>query len=146
MVSQSHVLLSRITIFVIIQGLTLKLPSLFAAWHFWTFHNKSYNMKALVLLSHSWSPFLPLTCLYGNNEFLWVSVQPSGYFRAKKLSQITHVNHMTITTRGQILSWPDYHKTKENVNIRLLDLCESLTVYIYSVHANESTWYPPDVR
>ncbi len=43
----------------------LKLPSRFTAWHFWTFHNKSCNMKALVILSHSWSPFLPLTCLYG---------------------------------------------------------------------------------
>ncbi len=41
----------------------------FSVWcmNFWTFHNKSHNMKALVILSHSWSPFLPLTCLYGNN-------------------------------------------------------------------------------
>ncbi len=38
----------------------LKLPSLFDAWLFWTFHTKSHNMKALVILSHSWSPFLPL--------------------------------------------------------------------------------------
>ncbi len=45
----------------------LKLPSLFTAWYFWTFHNKSHNMKALVILHHSWSPFLPLTCLYGKN-------------------------------------------------------------------------------
>ncbi len=28
----------------------LKLPSLFVAWLFWTFHNKSHNMKALVIL------------------------------------------------------------------------------------------------
>ncbi len=28
----------------------LKLPSLFAAWLFWTFHNKSHNIKALVIL------------------------------------------------------------------------------------------------
>ncbi len=41
----------------------LKLPSLFAAWFFWTFHNKSHNNKALVILSHSRSPFLPLTCM-----------------------------------------------------------------------------------
>ncbi len=58
----------------------LKLPSLFTAWPFWTFHTKSHNMKALVILSHSWSPFLPLTCLYGKREPLWVSVQPSGVF------------------------------------------------------------------
>ncbi len=30
----------------------LKLPFLFAAWLFWTFHNKSYNMKALVIHKH----------------------------------------------------------------------------------------------
>ncbi len=53
---------------------------MFAAWLFWTFHTKSHNMKALVILSHSWWPFLPITCLYGKNELLWVSVQPSGVF------------------------------------------------------------------
>ncbi len=46
----------------------LKLPSLFAAWHFWTFHTKSHNMKVLVILSHSWSAFLPPTCLYGKKR------------------------------------------------------------------------------
>ncbi len=44
----------------------LKLPSLFAAWLLWTFHTKSHNMKALVILIHSWSPFLLLTCLCGS--------------------------------------------------------------------------------
>ncbi len=38
--------------------LHLKLPSLFAAWLFWTFHNKSHNMKAFVILNHSWLPLL----------------------------------------------------------------------------------------
>ncbi len=56
----------------------------------------------------------------------------------KKLLEITHANHMTTTTSGQILSWPDYCKTKENVNITLLDL--SLFTF-YSVHDNESTWH-----
>ncbi len=56
----------------------LKLPSLFADCNFLTFHTKSHNMKALVILSHSWSPFLPLTCLYWNNELLCVSGWPSG--------------------------------------------------------------------
>ncbi len=58
----------------------LKLPSLFAAWLFWTFHTKSHNMKALDIISHSWWPFLPFTCLYRKNELLWVSVWPSGEF------------------------------------------------------------------
>ncbi len=126
----------------------LKLPSLFAAWHFWTFHTKSHNMKALVILNHSWSPFLPLTCLYGKNELLWFW----SICLRNNSCQITYANHMTMTTSGQILSWPDYCKTKENVNIMLLDLC---VFTFYSVHANESrsdvigykqTWYPPDVR
>ncbi len=29
----------------------------------------------------------------------------------EKTSQITHINHMTLTSSGQILSWPDYRKT-----------------------------------
>ncbi len=63
-------------------------------------------MKVLVILSHSWSPFLPVTCLYGNNELLWVSGWASGVFVTKKNSpQITHPNHMTMTTSGHIISW-----------------------------------------
>ncbi len=34
---------------------------------------------------------------------------------------------MTMTTSEQILPWPDYCKTKENVNITLLDV----SLYIY---------------
>ncbi len=69
----------------------LKLPSLYGAWLFWTFHTKSHNMKALVILNHSWSLFLPLHCLYGKDELLWVSVQPSGVFSwENKSPQITH--------------------------------------------------------
>ncbi len=63
---------------------SLKLPSLFAASLFFTFLTKSYNMKPLVILSHSCSTFLSLTCLYGNNELLWVSLQPSGVFSEEK--------------------------------------------------------------
>ncbi len=112
--------------------INLKLPSLFAAWLFWTLHNKSHNMKALVILSHSWSPFLLHTYLYGKNELLWVS------FLRKKSPQIIHANHMTMTTSRKLWPWPDYCKTKENVNMKLLDLC---LFTFYSVHGNESTWY-----
>ncbi len=45
-------------------------------------------------------------------------------------SIIKHANHMTLTTSGQIMSWPDYLKTKVNVNIKFWDLCEILIVYI----------------
>ncbi len=79
----------------------LKLHSLFAACIFWTVHTKSHNIKALVILNHSWSRFLPLNCLYGNNELLWVSVQPSGVFSWEKLIQIINANHMTMTPSGQ---------------------------------------------
>ncbi len=68
-------------------------------------------MKTLVILNQSWSPFLPLTSLYGNNERLWVSV--------------THTNHMTMTTY-LVMTW----LPKENVNLKLWDLCETLIVYI----------------
>ncbi len=117
----------------------LKLPSLFAAWLFWTFHTKSHNMKALVILSHSWSPFLALTCSYGNQ---WTFVGLCGAFWSiffrKNSPQITHANHMTMTTNGHILTWTDYHKTKVNVNITFLDLC---LFTFYSVHTSESTWH-----
>ncbi len=76
-------------------------------------------------------------CLYGKKEVLWVSVWPSGIFLKINSTQITHANHMTITTSGQFKSWPDHCKTKENVNIILLDLC---LFTFYPVHANESTW------
>ncbi len=44
------------------------------------FSNKSHNMKALVILSHSSSPFFLLTYLYGENELLWGPMHPYGVF------------------------------------------------------------------
>ncbi len=44
------------------------------AWPFWTFHTTSHNMKALVILIHSWSPFLPIV-LYGKNELMDTFIQ-----------------------------------------------------------------------
>ncbi len=70
------------------------------------------------------------------NTFVGLCTAFWSIFLRKNRSQITHANHMTMTTSEQILSWPDYHKTKENVNIKLLDLC--LFIF-YSVPANEST-------
>ncbi len=37
---------------------------------------------------------------------------------------ITHANPMTMPTSAHIYSKPDYCKTKENVNMKVLDLCE----------------------
>ncbi len=63
----------------------LKHPSLFAAWFFWTFQNKSHNMKALFVLSHSWSQFLTLTCLYGEMNFCGARCTLLEYFWEKKV-------------------------------------------------------------
>ncbi len=59
----------------------LKLHShLFAVWLFRTFHNKSHNMKALIILNHSWSPFLPYIFILKKSnldllklKYLWLS-------------------------------------------------------------------------
>ncbi len=105
----------------------LKLSFLFTAWLFWTFHTKSHNMNQLVILSHSWSQFLPLSCLYGNNTFfIGLCVAFWSIFARKTLPKLP----ITMTTNEQIWSWPDYCKTNINVSIKLLDLCESLIVYI----------------
>ncbi len=84
--------------------LHLKLPSLFAAWLCWTFHNKSHTMKALCILCHSsWSRFLPHTCLYGKKwSFVGLSEAFWSIFARKNSSHITHANHMTMTTTWQI--------------------------------------------
>ncbi len=39
----------------------------------------------MVVLSHSWSPFLTLTCLYRENELLWGPVCPSGVFSQENI-------------------------------------------------------------
>ncbi len=76
------------------------------------------------ILSHSWSPFLPLNCLYRKKwTFVGLCATFWSIFLRKNSTQITHANHMTMTTSRQILSWSDHCKTKENVNITLLDLC-----------------------
>ncbi len=116
----------------------LKLPSLFAAWLFWTCHTKSHNMKALVILNHSWSPFLPLICLYGKKiTFVGLFVAFWSIFLRKKLfSDYPCISHDHDHQWANFVQ-SDYRKTRENVNITLLDLC---MFTFYSVHASESTW------
>ncbi len=63
----------------------LKLPPLFAVSLFWTLHTKSYNMNALVILIHSWSQFLPLTCLYGNKWTFVIFCVLLDHFLERKL-------------------------------------------------------------
>ncbi len=81
----------------------LKLPSLFDAWLFWTFHTKSHNMKALVI-SKSFIITISPTYLFIWKKWTFVCLCVASWriFLRKKLPQITHVNHMTMTTSGQI--------------------------------------------
>ncbi len=66
-------------------SIPLKLPSLFVARHFWTFHNKLHNMKALVILSHHDHHFYHLLVFMKKKNFcgsLWALLE---YFPEKKL-------------------------------------------------------------
>ncbi len=58
----------------------LKLPSLFIEWLFWTFHNKSHNMKALVILHHSDHHLSHVLVYMKKVNFVW----PSGVFSQEK--------------------------------------------------------------
>ncbi len=93
-------------------------------------------MKALIIHDHHFSYLL---VLYGNKlTFVGLCAVFWSIFLRKNSPQITKANHMTMTTSGQFYSWPDYSKTKENVNMTLLELC---LFAFYSVNANESTWH-----
>ncbi len=61
-------------------------------------------MKAMVILSHSWTQFLPLTYLYGKNERLWVSVKPSVVFSQEETPQIVIPNILYIGAHIGILN------------------------------------------
>ncbi len=113
----------------------LRLPSLLAAWLF----------ELFILNRIIWKQWSLMVTISPTNLFIWKKWTFVGLFAAfwsiflrKYSSQITHANLMTMTTSGQILSCPDYRKTKENVNIMLLDLC---LFTFYSVHSNKSTWH-----
>ncbi len=58
------------------------------------FSNESHNMKAMIILSHSWSPFLLLTYLYGENKLLWGTVCPFGIFSQDKNSPSFKRTHL----------------------------------------------------
>ncbi len=87
-------------------------------------------MKTLIILNHSWSPFITILLIWKKWSFAGLCVVFWSIFTIKNCLQIIHANHMTVATSGQIYSWPDYLKTKGNVNIKLLDLRKSLIVYI----------------
>ncbi len=68
---------------------TLKLPSLFTAWFFWTFQ------KVLVVLSHLLSPFFTLNCLYWRKWTFMGPCAPFWNIFGRKNSP--HINIPTLT-------------------------------------------------
>ncbi len=67
----------------------LNLPSLFTARHFWRFHNKLHNMKALVIRSHRDHHFSHLLVFMKKMNFcgsLWALLE---YVRGKKTPHIS---------------------------------------------------------
>ncbi len=66
-------------------SIDLKLPSLFASWLFWTFHNKSHNMKALVILNPFMITIFP-TFLLIWKKMKCLCVALCSIFSRKKLS------------------------------------------------------------
>ncbi len=63
----------------------LKLPSLFAARLFWTFHNNLHNMKALIILSHHDHHFSHLLVFMKQMNFCGSLGALLEYFHEKKL-------------------------------------------------------------
>ncbi len=107
-------------------------------------------MKALVILNYSsdsWSPFLPLTCLYGKNELLCVYVQPSGVFSWEKnppdypCKSYDH-DHQWADLVIAWLSYKDKRKCEHKV-VRLVFVYILLSTYFIGY---KQTWYSPDVR
>ncbi len=89
----------------------IKLHTLFKATFsvrcmtFLNFHTKSHHMKALVILSHPWSPFLPLTCLNGKKwTFVDLCAGFWSIFLRKTSPRITNATDMwAVLVMGLIL-------------------------------------------
>ncbi len=77
---------------ILLIDLYVKLPSLFAARLFWTFHNKLHNMKALAILSHHYQHFSHLLVFMKKN-FLWVPMSSSGVFSWEKTPHSSPFQH-----------------------------------------------------
>ncbi len=66
--------------------------------------NKPHNIKVLIILSHSWSPFFLLTYLYEENELLWGSVCPFGVFSQHK--KLLHFQENSFVMRALLQNYP----------------------------------------
>ncbi len=129
----------------------LKLPSLFTAWLSWTFHNKSHNMKTLVILSHSWSPFLLLTCLYGIITLMDVCAAFLSIFVRKTHDRLSmQITWLWPPVGRFIHALITVKKCEHNVVKFVWEFdCLHYTQYMpMSPHdiGYKQTWYPPYVR
>ncbi len=85
------------------------------------------------------------TCGMTNNDKLWMNDRTWMYVECLIMMDYDmHANHMNMWTGGQIKSWPDYLKTKGNLNIKLWDFdCLHFAQYI-SISQNvidyKQTW------
>ncbi len=107
----------------------LKLPSLFAARFFWTFHNKLHNMKALVILRHHDHHFSYLLVFMKKRELLWVPVSSSGAFsREKKLPTAhcfnigAHIGICVQISRNTLLYLPSLKRDSPILLLMLISL------------------------
>ncbi len=64
--------------------------------YYMIYHNKSDNMKVLVILNHSWSPYVPLSCLYGKKwNFVGLCAAFCSIFARKNAPIITTPTYYT---------------------------------------------------
>ncbi len=130
---------------------TLKLPSLFAAWLFWTFHTKSHTMKALVFLSHSWSPILPLVYMEKKWNCMGLCAAFWSIFLRKKLlpDYLCKSHDHDLQWSDFIMAWLLLDKRKCEHKVDRLVFVLHFTQYMpMSSHGigYKHTWHPPDLR
>ncbi len=119
--------------------------------HDFSEHTKSHNMKALAILSYSWSPFLPLTCLYGKMNFCGYLCGLLYYFLEKQLSSdypcksYDHDHQWAVL----VMAWLPQDKIKWEHNIvRLMfvyilrSTCQSMSLHGIGYKTDMiSSWY-----
>ncbi len=86
---------------------------------FLNFHTKSHNMKALIILSYSWSPFLKHTCLYGKVNFYGSLCSLLKYFLENKLPScyLCKSHDHDQQWADFVMAWLPYNKRKCEHNI-----------------------------
>ncbi len=116
----------------------LKLPSLFAAWLCWTFHNIWHNMKALGILSYN-HHFSHLLIYMEKINFCESMCGILEYFHEKKLLPDYPCKSHDYDHKWADLAWLPQNKRK--CKHKVVRLVLVWLFIFYSVHTNESTWH-----